>query len=116
MVSVINIGPSGPVAFGNLHLSPFSETERLREIEIALSALNATGAPARIIAGDLNSLSSQDHYPRNLPARFNDTQRQKFMSGGKLQHILIKRLRSEGYVDTAVEAAPENTGQGVPFG
>jgi endonuclease/exonuclease/phosphatase family metal-dependent hydrolase len=89
LITTIHNPDLGLIAICNAHLTPFTEDERLREMETALSQLSKSGAHHRIIAGDLNSLSSQDNYPSALLDSFNDAQRKKFMAGGIVQHRVL---------------------------
>ncbi len=90
----------GEIAICNTHLTPYTENERLMEVEKVIAALEQY--PRRIIIGDLNSLSPQDQFDSDLVASFSTGQRKKFTNNDQLQFKVISRLLAEDYLDTAV--------------
>lgn len=60
----------------NLHLNPFSESERVKEVKKILSHLHRKNI---LVGGDFNSLSKKDEYDKEkLIESFNKTQLAKF--------------------------------------
>jgi exodeoxyribonuclease-3 len=91
----------GQVAIVGTHLSPYSEVDRLPEIELILSSL--AGYNNRIILGDLNSLAETDHYQEDsLVSSFNDTQMSKFTDGEMPLYKVTDIIEQNGYVDSGL--------------
>lgn len=90
--------PLGDIAICNVHLSPGTEDERLKELELILSK---TPYSQSIILGDLNSLSPQDAYPWGLSSQFNEAQQKKFLVEGKIQTRVIQSIIRKSYKDSA---------------
>jgi len=98
--TVIN-QPYGKLAICNTHLSPWTESERIREIEIIEKAQK--NYQYKIILGDINSLSPQDSFSDQQISKFNDYQRKKLMKDGRLCFDVISKLLKNGYLDAAWE-------------
>ncbi len=92
--------PLGEIAIYNVHLSPGTEDERLKELELIL--FKSSQYSQSVLLGDLNSLSPQDAYPSGLSSQFNEAQQRKFLAGGQLQTRVIQRILERGYKDSAV--------------
>src|SRR5579884_43230 len=90
----------GMLSVFNTHLTPYTEDDRLREIEILLTAQG--DIENRIILGDLNSLSPDDGYDLNR-LDLNESQKKKFTKNGELQFEVIRRLKAAGFRDTMLE-------------
>jgi endonuclease/exonuclease/phosphatase family metal-dependent hydrolase len=89
----------GKINVFNTHLNPFTEEERMKELEVIIK--NSKRYPQSIILGDLNSLSYSDDYDPKIKDTFNRTQKEKFTKDDKLQFEVIKRLEKKGFTDTA---------------
>lgn len=90
----------GEIAIVGTHLTPYDEAARLREVDVLLAAI------ARIenvvLMGDLNALSHEDEYAHLSFETMNEKQRAKFTKDQELRFDVIQKLRSRGYLDSAV--------------
>ncbi len=82
-----------------LHLSPFSEKERLQEISLLVPLIE--GARKTILAGDFNSLAVQDKLSSDQVIQLPDGLKKKFTAQGKPQYKVYKTLSDISFVDTA---------------
>jgi exodeoxyribonuclease III len=89
----------GQISICNIHLTPGSEDDRLRELAVVLDAQRKYDF--KIIAGDFNSLSPEDHYDADMIAQFNQTQKRKFTRTNRLRVEVISRVLDEGMIDVA---------------
>lgn len=92
--------PIGLISIASLHLTPFSEKLRDRELDLILEEQKSF--PNRILTGDMNSLSVEDNYPNNLVSEFNKVQLNKFTSHGSIRFDAVNKILSLGYYDAAV--------------
>ncbi|HEY1835870.1 MAG TPA: endonuclease/exonuclease/phosphatase family protein [Candidatus Saccharimonadales bacterium] len=90
------------LAIFNLHLDPWKEEPRLREVEKLLSRIDAS--KPTILTGDFNSLSRQDNYP---PEFLQELQRRGIYKYGQneLDFGVTDRLASAGFVDVAAQSS-----------
>ncbi|HSW99788.1 MAG TPA: endonuclease/exonuclease/phosphatase family protein [Patescibacteria group bacterium] len=97
------------ISIYNVHLDPWQEASRDREIARLLDTLTP-GRPT-IITGDFNSLSRQDNYPSELLGQLQANGISKY---GKtaLEYAVVDRLLAAGFVD--VGAAKANFEPTVP--
>lgn len=91
----------GEISIASLHLTPYSEDLRHPEIDLILSFQNKF--KNRILMGDMNSLSSDDNYDAAITKNFNQLQLKKFTTEGKLRFDAISKIKSGGYIDSAVK-------------
>ncbi|HSW98957.1 MAG TPA: endonuclease/exonuclease/phosphatase family protein [Candidatus Saccharimonadales bacterium] len=90
-----------PVTVVNLHLDPWQEASREKEVGRLLAALKP-GAPT-IITGDFNSLSRQDNYPPELLTQLQAKGISKY-GANALEFRVVDRLLQAGFVDAAAAA------------
>lgn len=90
----------GELAIVGTHLTPFTEEERLEEVEIILEAVRRFDNA--VIMGDLNALSPQDPYPHLSYEALNKKQRDKFAADEELQFGVVEEILSAGFVDASV--------------
>lgn len=90
----------GELAIVGTHLTPFTEEERLEEVEIILSA--ASRFDNVVIMGDLNALSPQDEYSHLSYETLNEKQRNKFAAGQEIRFDVVEEILSAGFVDVSV--------------
>jgi exodeoxyribonuclease-3 len=90
-----------PVSIYNVHLDPWQENSRDKEIARILASIQP-GA-STIITGDFNSLSRQDNYPPELLAQLQAKGISKY-GAGALEFKVIDRLLQAGFVDVAAAA------------
>lgn len=88
----------GLISIANIHLSPWSEEDRIRELQQVMHSQR--DYENRIILGDLNSLSPYDNYDKDTVAKMNDKQRAKFTRDESLVFDVIKFAESQGYIDS----------------
>jgi exodeoxyribonuclease III len=100
LLAVVNT-EFGPTGFCNAHFSPFGEDHRLPELKGALNALSRY--KNKVLMGDLNSLSPEDNYDPRMVEEFSEGQLTKFTRRGSLRFDVLKRTRSAGFRDSAVE-------------
>ncbi|NTU46500.1 hypothetical protein HGA88_02645 [Candidatus Roizmanbacteria bacterium] len=91
----------GPISIASFHLTPYSEDQRLPEIQRILEAQN--GYEHKILMGDMNSLSRRDGYRDEMIEHFNEMQVKKFTTNGALRFDVLQTIENAGYVDSAVE-------------
>jgi len=84
----------------NLHLDPWQESSREKEINRVLAAVDPH-VPT-IITGDFNSLSPQDDYGSNLLPLLMAKGISKYGTQA-IEHRVVDRLLSMGFVDAAVQ-------------
>lgn len=89
------------VTIVNVHLDPWKEDSREREISRLLATIDRSGPV--IITGDLNSLSRQDNYPPSLLDELRAKGISKFGSEA-LEFRVIDRLLQAGFIDAAAAA------------
>jgi exodeoxyribonuclease III len=82
----------------NLHLDPWREEPRLREIKRLLQLIDA-GKPT-VITGDFNSLSRADNYPPEFLATLQQKRFDKF-GVGALDYRVTDCLAEAGFIDAA---------------
>jgi len=92
--------PFGELSIASLHLTPYSEDLRHPEIDLILDFQKQY--PNKILMGDMNSLSKNDGYNKNIITDFNEVQVKKFTSDGKLRFDAIDKILITGYQDSAV--------------
>jgi len=90
----------GAISIVGAHLTPYTEDQRLREIDLIIS--RQMQHSNKILIGDMNSLSATDEYNEDMINDFNDTQLKKFTTNGKFRFDVIKKITFLGYLDTAV--------------
>jgi exodeoxyribonuclease-3 len=95
---------AGTVSIGGLHLAPYNEDIRIAEIEKIFQAQKKFRH--KILMGDFNSLSENDHYNPLMIKDFNEMQLNKFTTGGKFRFDTIAKLKQQDFID-----AGELTGQ-----
>lgn len=89
----------GELAIVGTHLTPFTEEERLEEVNIILDAVSRFDQA--IIMGDLNALSPQDPYRHLSYESLNEKQRDKFAADESLQFDVVEEILSAGFVDVS---------------
>jgi len=97
----------GEVSIVGTHLTPFDEVERLKEIDVILNAI--AKIENVVLMGDLNALSHEDDYSCLSFDSMNDKQRLKFTKNNELRFDVIQRVRSCGYLDSALLARGQHT-------
>lgn len=102
-VRVPGVGEAGVVG---THLTPFSETKRVKEIECILAALKKYDDAA--IVGDMNALSPEDTYPDNFLRALTPSQRKKFSANNRLSFSAIQTILDAGFVDIAVQTGKQD--------
>ncbi len=100
MVALID-SPLGELSIASLHLAPYSEDIRLKEIDTVLSFQN--NYKNSILMGDFNSLSPRDNYNPEIVESFNTTQLKKFADRGKLRFDVVEKVFRSGYIDAALD-------------
>ena len=90
----------GDIAIVGVHLTPYTEDQRIREINCILEQLDTY--ELAVLMGDMNSLAQSDGYSDDIVATFTEVQLKKFTSDGRLRFDIINRILSRGYIDTAV--------------
>lgn len=110
IVSLID-SPLGELSIVALHLSPKSEDIRLKEIHFIIDFQKKF--TKSFLMGDLNSISRFDRHSPDFAASFNEKQKKKFTSRGKIRFDVIDTVNSAGYIDTAV-AFSKNKESTVP--
>ncbi len=93
----------GQLSIASLHLTPFSEDLRHKEIDLVVDLQKQY--PNKILMGDMNSLSRMDNYDENIVKEFNEIQLKKFTKEGNTRYDAIDKILSTGYYDTAVQAS-----------
>lgn len=90
------------LAIFNLHLDPWKEEPRLREIEKLLGKVDLN--KPTILTGDFNSLSRQDNYPSEF---LQELQRRGIYKYGQteLDFGVTDRLAAAGFVDVAAQSS-----------
>jgi exodeoxyribonuclease III len=101
----LRIGETEIVIF-NVHLDPWKEEPRLREIEKLLAKVDP--ANPTILTGDFNSLSRQDNYPPEFLAALQARGIYKFGQNA-LEFRVTDRLAEAGFVDVAAQASRFDT-------
>lgn len=96
----------GEIAIVGTHLSPYSEADRIPEIDLILSSLNSFSN--QIILGDLNSLANTDNYQQDqiIPS-FTSSQIRKFTDTKQLLFDVVNRIKHHGYIDTGLASQSE---------
>jgi endonuclease/exonuclease/phosphatase family metal-dependent hydrolase len=89
----------GELAIVGTHLTPFTEEERLEEVNLILDAVRRFDNA--VIMGDLNALSPQDPYPDFSYESLNEKQRAKFAADEALQFDVVEEILSAGFVDVS---------------
>jgi exodeoxyribonuclease III len=108
----VKVGDKEIVIF-NVHLDPWKEDPRVKEIEKVLNKVDPT--KFTIITGDFNSLSRQDNYP---PEFMNTLQQRKFYKFGQdtLDYRVTDALASAGFVDAAAKFNHMEITAPTPYG
>ncbi len=88
------------VTIANLHLDPWKEESRVREIDRLLSLLDLS--KPIIITGDFNSLSRADNYPAQLLEDLRAHGISKFGTQ-ELAYDVTDRLQQAGFIDIAAQ-------------
>jgi exodeoxyribonuclease-3 len=96
----------------NLHLDPWKEDPRLREVERLLKLID-TSKPT-IIMGDTNSVSRADNYPPEFLAELQKRRIDKF-GQGSLDFRVTDCLTAAGFVDAAAKLDRMDTTVPSPF-
>lgn len=85
-----------------LHLNPFSEDERIKEVRLLLNIIQKE--PRLVVMGDFNALSANDIFTdkqlQSLPESFKN----KFAKHGALQYDVYEFLAGYGLIDIALQA------------
>jgi len=89
----------GDLSIVGMHLTPYTEDLRLKEIELILNQQKKY--ENKILMGDLNSLSFSDNYNQKVIKGFNNYQLEKFTKDSKLCFNVIDKITSHGYLDAA---------------
>jgi exodeoxyribonuclease III len=89
----------GNLSIAGIHLNPYTEDSRLKEIDLITSRQKQY--ENKIMMGDFNSLSKTDDYNQEIINEFNDYQLEKFTIDGKFRFDVINKIISLGYLDTA---------------
>lgn len=97
----------------NVHLDPWKEEPRVREIEKLLNKVDPS--KLTVITGDFNSLSRQDNYPPEFLATL---QKRKFYKFGQdtLEYRVTDALTSAGVVDAAAKCNHMDITAPTPYG
>jgi exodeoxyribonuclease-3 len=95
----------------NLHLDPWQEASRDREVARLLAALPP--GPT-VITGDFNSLSRQDNYPPELLKQLQANGISKF-GANALEFTVIDRLLQAGFIDAAAVTGKMESTVPSPF-
>ncbi|MDB5178998.1 MAG: putative endonuclease/exonuclease/phosphatase-family protein [Patescibacteria group bacterium] len=108
-ISVVLDSDIGEISIIGAHLTPYSESLRLPEINLLIT--NQRGHANRILMGDMNSLSKNDNYSHSIVQYFNEPQLKQFTKNENLQFEIIEAIEASDYVDAAVELGrqSENT-------
>jgi len=105
-VATVKIGEI-EVTIVNLHLDPWKEESRVREVGRLLEMVDLT--KPTIIVGDFNSLSRDDNYPPNFVEQLRTAGIAKF-GAQQLFFDVTDKLRAAGLVDVATQlGVHENT-------
>jgi len=101
------------LAIFNLHLDPWKEDPRVKEIEKVLAKVDPN--KPTILTGDFNSVSRQDNYPPEFMA---ELQRRKIYKFGQddLDFRVTDRLASAGFVDVAAKLGHLDITAPTPYG
>jgi exodeoxyribonuclease-3 len=99
IIAKINAG-NVKCTIAGLHLTPALEKERMAESMKLLRKLSVV--ESTVIAGDFNSLSISDNYPKKTIDKFSDDQKRKFTSEGKAQYGVDGLFRKFGFADAAL--------------
>ena len=84
----------------SVHLTPYTEKDRLKELSIILKS--QARYSNKMIVGDLNSLNADDKYPATLVPLFKKLRFTRWLTKGKLNcYGVIPALQKNGYVDMA---------------
>lgn len=113
LIATLNTEPFGEITFCNAHLCPFTETERVREINMIINKLK--GKTRVILCGDMNSLSPDDNYPDSLVSQLDEKHFKQHTQNGKLSFRAISALGQSGLVDVA-KARGKNHVKTAPTG
>lgn len=62
--------PIGELSIGSFHLTPYSEAQRIPEIDLILN--EQKNNRNKILMGDINFLSRHDNYDQSIIKFFND--------------------------------------------
>lgn len=89
----------GDLSIAGIHLTPYAEVLRLKEIESILIQLEKY--KNKILMGDMNSLSRNDAYSDDIIKGFNNYQLKKFTTRNKLCFSVVDRITSFDYLDPA---------------
>lgn len=97
----------------NVHLDPWKEDPRVKEIEKLLNKVDPS--KLTIITGDFNSLSRQDNYP---PEFMDTLQKRKFYKFGQdtLEYRVTDALTNAGFVDAAAKFSHMDITAPTPYG
>jgi exodeoxyribonuclease III len=97
----------------NVHLDPWKEDPRIKEIEKILSKVDPS--KPTIITGDFNSLSQQDNYP---PEFLTMLQERKFYKFGQdaLDFRVTDTVTNAGFIDVAARLAHLDVTAPTPYG
>jgi exodeoxyribonuclease-3 len=104
--TVVQATPDKQIAVMNVHLDPWQEASRVKEVKRLLAAVQA-GRPT-IITGDFNSLSRQDNYPPELLQQLQAKGISKF-GANALEFSVIDCLLQAGFIDVAAAAGKMET-------
>lgn len=99
-ISVLIETDFGELSIIGTHLTPYTEDLRLPEVD--LIAGEQKQFKNRILIGDMNSLSPTDGYKEEIIKGFNEMQMKKYTTDGKLRFYVVSRIKSLGYIDTAI--------------
>ncbi len=96
----------------NLHLDPWKEDPRLREIERLLRLIDVS--KPTIITGDINSISRQDNLAPEFLAELQKRKVAKY-GASELDYRVTDFLTAAGFVDAAVQLGHVETTVPTPF-
>lgn len=97
----------------NLHLDPWKEDPRLREVERLMRLIDIS--KPTIIAGDFNSVSRRDNYPPKFLARLQELHFTKF-GANELDYRVTGFLESAGFVDVGAQLGHLDITVPTPYG
>jgi exodeoxyribonuclease-3 len=90
-----------------LHLSPFTEPDRVEEVRKLLPEI--AGEKSVIVAGDFNSLSPQDDYDDELVSTLPKEAVNKFTVNGKFRYDVLRLLSEHGLLEPVHNGANAQT-------
>jgi endonuclease/exonuclease/phosphatase family metal-dependent hydrolase len=90
-----------PITIVGLHLSPFSESERLNEAALLLSTI--LRVPRLVVMGDFNSLSPKDVFTDEQLKTLPESYRNKFAQHGVTQYDVYEFFAKSGLIDVALQ-------------